>query len=182
MMSLETEHRGYKIIYSENEEVWRCWSLSLDHISLAKLKAAINRQLLKASKASVKAPALYLENCSPDLTEVAVTSLADADPEAQWDGHTRIAPKLHERVWIVGKDRYGGRGESKRQKVRTTMVALDTPEVRAWGEVLAELSAIKVEAEKAVKAHRDTFPHLTSQQLIEAGVITGKIEGRDGDE
>lgn len=43
MSQIETEHKDYKIRYSENEDVWRCWELDLEAKTLSALKAKINQ-------------------------------------------------------------------------------------------------------------------------------------------
>ena len=47
---IETEHKGYKITYSDNEDVWRCWELNVEHEKLSKLKQRIDRLSLEARK------------------------------------------------------------------------------------------------------------------------------------
>lgn len=47
---LKTEHQGYQITYSENQDLWTCMELSLEDVSLAKLKAKINKVQLQARK------------------------------------------------------------------------------------------------------------------------------------
>ena len=47
---IETEHKGYRISYSDNEDVWRCWELNIEHEKLSKLKQRIDRLSLEARK------------------------------------------------------------------------------------------------------------------------------------
>lgn len=47
---LKTEHQGYQIAYSENRDLWTCTELDLEDVSLAKLRAKINKVQLQARK------------------------------------------------------------------------------------------------------------------------------------
>lgn len=44
-MALETEYLGFTIVFADNEEVWRCWELNVEHKSLSKCKALISHKV-----------------------------------------------------------------------------------------------------------------------------------------
>ena len=51
-MSLSTEYRGYEIRYDQNGDVWRCYAADFSHLSLAKVKAKIDKLHLAIRKAA----------------------------------------------------------------------------------------------------------------------------------
>lgn len=69
-MSIETEYRGYTIRYNENSDEWNCYEARVSNVSLAKVKAKIDRLHLKMRKAAAF-DCLYLgaPHGKPDLRD-----------------------------------------------------------------------------------------------------------------
>ena len=99
-MSLEVEHAGHKITYSENESRWRCWDLDIDAPQLAAVKAKITA-FYAAERKLVPTEAIYWrEYSSPEI--MSVVMIAGDKKRASYENSSRS-------VWAVKAD--GSRGK-----------------------------------------------------------------------
>lgn len=138
---IETEHRGYQISYSENQDVWRCHTLELEGSTLTQLKNKIGRYLAKIARASEVIPAIHalygetFEDCF-------VVSLA---AKTNYRGEPQ--------VWTYKERQEKWRGEIRtvrdRKQNDASRIILDTPENR---ELVLEAKRLVDIARKAKDA------------------------------
>jgi hypothetical protein len=86
-VSIETEHHGYKIVYSENEDRWRCWEMECDGKSLSAVKAKV-AAILSATRKIEPAPAVTLRSWG-GLQNVMLLGWASAQKVWVMDGRRR---------------------------------------------------------------------------------------------
>ena len=99
-MTLEVEHAGHKITYSENESRWRCWDLDIDAPQLAAVKAKITA-FYAAERKLVPTDAIYWrEYSSPEIVSVVMIA-----GDKKRDVHERN----DRQVWAIKAD--GSRGK-----------------------------------------------------------------------
>jgi hypothetical protein len=158
--ALETDHRGYKIRYQENEDVWRVWALNFDGPTLSSVKAKIDRHLAKLAKLVEVIPAICV-GYRGEFKDYTVISIA-ANKRRHSDKVQVWASKEREEVW-----RGTMRIVKDRAKVDADTLILDTPENRAkvreaeaWG------NRIKAD-EKKLKEFVDAIPRLDLSALRE---------------
>lgn len=122
---IETSYRGYRIHYSENEDVWRCSDLNAEAGMLSTLKQKMSRLILKARKESgAGIPALHL-NHSKVYEPVEIVGRAGVG----WD---RKTPS----VWYMGP---GHDGKVTRQKDMINNFVAPTAENTAALEVVVKI-------------------------------------------
>lgn len=139
---IETEHKGYKIRYSENEDVWRSFELDLDAVSLGALKRKIDLVERQARKAAQTPVFVARFNSTP----VAATITGKAEGSAYRKG---------EHVWVFLP------GEKRRTKVSIDEVIEDTPENRALIEKHRDFLRAADAAQRAARAALEVIPRMT---------------------
>lgn len=123
---IEVKHGDYEITYSENEDVWRCWSMSLEAKTLSALRAKLNKETAKARR--IDAPVVVISRYEGGIeAEGAATLIADGGRS----------------VWVTN-----GR---VRRKYDAPRVVMDTPEAR---ELVADVSAEIKRLHVAIEAQR----------------------------
>lgn len=148
---IETTYRGYRIHYSENEDVWRCSDLNAEAVTLTALKQKMSRLILKARKESgAGIPALHLGH-SKVYEPVEIVGRAGVG----WD---RKTPS----VWYMGP---GTDGKVTRQKAMITDFVAPTAEDTAALEVVVKID------EEISKLSTERFERLrVITRLIEADI------------
>ncbi len=145
-MTLETEHNGYKISYAENEDVWRCWDLSLDGKTLSAVKAKINTEIKRAREITAMPALAFDGSYSTEAREVVITLIADES-----------------RVWTLGRGRWGD--QNKREKTSIELLMADNDENR---KTLAEMKALSDKSDsiiREIKRLRESIPRLNMGDL-----------------
>jgi hypothetical protein len=143
----ELEHRGYVIRYSENDDVWRCYDINYQNVSVGKVKAkidAVEREHRKMAR-----PVIQISH-GGEAHDCVLVSLDESK----------------DRCWIT-KD---VKGAVKREKTSISQLADPTPEVRAMVADMQEKHAAYMAAMRAHSASRDAIPRLTRELLITRGV------------
>lgn len=134
---IQTEHQGFKITFSDNEEVWNCWELRMEHKSLGKLKQKINKWLKeRLSKSNITCAFRDTYGHNPYEEATVVGCVNDAPGE----------------FWItVGKD-------ARRRKVKITELYPWTEELSAalaaYDAQRAAGNALLREATEGIKAFK----------------------------
>ena len=155
MNMIETEHRGYKIRYAENEDVWRCHALDMQGDTLTQLKNKMNRHLAKMSKTGGVA-ALVSSFGHSKFEECEIVSVADKGG-----------------VWITKNRQEMWRGAMRtvkeRSKVEADRLVLDTVEnrelIKTSDDYLARIRALTDEG----KAYFKTIPRVDVSTLPNGG-------------
>lgn len=144
MSQIETTYLDQRIVYAENEDVWRCWALDIEAPTLSALKEKIRK--VDADARRMDRPALHFEYNGTKPTLCTIVML-DAE---------------RDKVWITKKEG----GTLRRHKVTLDRIVLDTPENRA---LIAEFQALAREAEAArakSDAARAKIPSPTRDELV----------------
>lgn len=152
MSQITTEHAGHEIVYSENEDVWRCWNLDAEAKTLSALRTKINKHLAEARR--VDNVRVWKMEWSGGPKLCAVTLL-------EGDEHAWISQLASE----AGK----GRREKVREKAALDSLILDTPENRAAMEAWRALEAAAREAQSAAYKAKEALPRATVEALKAAG-------------
>lgn len=153
----ETEHRGYRIRYNDNSDVWTCSELGFEHQALSKLRERINRYLQKLAKTADLVPA-YLIGHHDSAEEVHVTSIGEPD-------------KAGSRVWIAYPEHSKGYGRT-RSLEPIGRIVLDTPENREAIKGLVEAVQARRAADAKVKEVKAALPYATLDALkARAGMV-----------
>jgi hypothetical protein len=147
MAELETEFRGYRIRYSENEDVWRCHSLDMDGANLTQLKNKIGRYLAKIAKTAETVPAI-VANYGDQFEYVEIVSVANT-----------LNYNKQPQLWTTKERQESYRGGTRtvkdRAKYDAASVILDTPENRVLVEaaevLIRQAAAAKKKATEAVR-------------------------------
>ena len=164
-MAIETEHKGYEIRYSENEDCWNCYDLDVTGTSLSRIKAAIDKELLKIRKASA-VDVIQLSAAHSSERKTTEVRAVDARPVGRrtynatpgWD-------------YEIGVMTPGKRGKSF---VKASSLAEPTPEVF---EQIKAARALQAEADKAEKLAREAWeaiPRISHEYV--AGLIKAATE------
>jgi len=107
MAEIEFTHQGFKITFSENDEVWRCWTLNFEDKSLSKLKQKINKHISVTLKKVTTPFALLSSWGGGDIVKCSIIS-RDAKSG---------------RFWVVKE------GENRRSQVEPKYLAPWTKEI-----------------------------------------------------
>lgn len=146
---IETEHRGYKISYSDNAQAWFCSDLSLEAPQLPALRDKINQHLSKLARMNVKA--FYMSpGYDAAIHEATVTSIAS-------DLDYRKRPQC----WISLDDG----GKTRRTKVAVEDLIPTNDDARAAIAAFQACEAAVKRAEKAAGAAHDAIPRLSLKDL-----------------
>lgn len=155
-MSIETEHRGYKVHYAENQDVWRCWSLEVDAPTLSGVKRKIDKHDKARRTPTETIPALLI-SYSGGIEPVSICMMADAPKAEKYGGQMG-------KVWV-----YTQPGQSKaRSKVELDkLVALAHPDaparLQAYRDAVeARKAATAIEAEALKAIPRFTYEALAA--------------------
>lgn len=152
---IETEHRGYKIRYAENEDVWRCHTLDMQGDTLTQLKNKINRHLAKMAKTGGIA-ALVSSFGHSKFEECEIVSVSDKG--GVWIAKSRV-------------ERWQGatRTVKERSKVEADRLVLDTVEnremIKVSDDYLHRISTLTNEGKEYFK----TIPRVDVSTLPKGG-------------
>jgi hypothetical protein len=153
MTEVSVEHNGKKIVYSENQDVWRCWEMDLEAKTLSALKNKMNKVDAEARRLGNVA-AFIMEEHQQKPTPVVLTMI---DGDAAWGIRKSITENSNRRQKIPFKDLIPDTPEG-----RAAIIALQTK--------YRELSAIREEA----KALYAAIPRMTLDMLKS---IEGRTDG-----
>jgi hypothetical protein len=168
---LKTEYKGCVIVYAENQDIWRCWSLDVEAPTLSAVKRkidVIDRQSRRTENVDA-----YLIAYGGDFEPVTVTLSIPKNPSAQGRYHADAS----DRAWIVSKK------DKKREKVGLERLIEHTPENEA---LIREAERLGWVARQAAKAHQDflkTIPKMGIEALLPAAdeeglePVTGDLPG-----
>jgi len=144
---IETEHAGHTISYSENEDVWRCYTLDLEAKTLSLLRQKINTWLNKTRKLGSGVEVWYFSNNWDHKPErVKATSLTD-------DGQ----------VWLALNEK--GRYARTRTKVPLDKIVMITDENRKLIGEMQKTYVLKEQAKAAFDAAFEAIPRATLASL-----------------
>lgn len=152
-MTIETEHRGYKITYGENEDVWRCWALEIEAPGLSTVKRKID-VIDRKRRAMAEPVRAYLLNDHQAPREVGVSLLAEApNPNRSYEAAGK--------AWTLNDP-----SQSKgREKTSIDRLMPITPEAMAALEVFVAAKAAERAATAKAKAAYNAIPRLTYEAL-----------------
>lgn len=149
---IETEHRGYKIHYSENEDVWRAYALDVAGATLTAVKRKVDA-IERKTRSVESIPAFhvaYRGNVCAGIITAKVGKTATGR-HLYWD--------RKDAVWFVN-------AESKsRSRVELKELIEDTSENRAKLEEWRRLSAIAHRAELEAKAALEAIPRMSVEAM-----------------
>ncbi|RUW57169.1 hypothetical protein [Mesorhizobium sp. M8A.F.Ca.ET.021.01.1.1] len=80
-MAFEFEYLGFKVMFGENEEVWRCHALNVEHKSMGKVKGLIAAKLREEIKL---ANLVYGIKQWGKVYKVTVVGMVDGKPGRVW--------------------------------------------------------------------------------------------------
>jgi hypothetical protein len=148
-MAIKTEHNGYEITYSENEDLWRCWTLELEAKTLSALKTKMNK--LDADRRRLDMPQVWhLTYSGPKLKKATLIE----------DGA----------VWLLaGGDDKRGR---QREKVGLENTVIDTPANRQAIEMYVAAEEVARKAQRTAYEMRQAIPRATAADLMALKVRT----------
>lgn len=140
---IETEHRGYKIRYSENEDVWRAYALDAEGVTLTAVKRKIDAIDRKAR--SVETIAAFRIGFRDNVEAGTITAKVGRSVTGRnryWD--------QKEAVWFVNLQ------TKSRSRVELKDLIEDTPENRArlddYVRLCNEVSRIEAQAKSVLEA------------------------------
>lgn len=166
MSRIEIIHRGYPITFSENESVWRCWDLDAENMDLTKVKAAIDRELLKVRKDNAT-PAMYLDHGGygriSTLIEGTITEYQGAIMEGRGSFGTGPKEVVDHKVGFVAQ-----RGKKDRASKRCEKLSGMIRPGADSEQILQQINALEQECdsiEKRISALKKSFPRLTVEDI-----------------
>ncbi len=170
-MTIQTEHRGYKIIYSENADEWTSLEAGdrMNAPTLSKLKEKIDRMVSSQKKATaVDCVVIESEGYASSPTFVAEARMtAYVGPVLENKSHSSLQKRVKgQKVEVVyASTKYGQKERAARREVELRSCCFDTPEFRAAldaaNKIAAEVSALIDKHRKAVAA----IPRLTLESI-----------------
>lgn len=171
-MSLETEHRGYKIRYSENGDEWTCYDAGngMTAPTLSKMKEKIDRMALAERKASSFRCLEFSGYSSVDTEDASIIEYLGPTVEGGgWTGKPHYISK-HKVASVANRK---GKERPTRRESDLSNFLPDTPEVRAALEDLARLHKVAEEARKAFDAARKAIPRVTVADIAPLVKLSG---------
>lgn len=157
MSEIETEFRGYRIRYSENQDVWRCHDLDMDGTTLTQLKNKIGRYLAKIAKTAETIPAIHV-TYGDDFTPCFIVSVANT-----------LNYKKQPQVWTYTEREEMYRGAARvvktRAKIDASSIILDTSENRVAVVEAKRLLSIAREAKKVADVAVAAIPRIDVSAL-----------------
>lgn len=180
MTDITTEHNGHMIRYSENEDKWTCWAMSVEAKTLSALKTKLNKLDADSRRVNVTAIKLSYHTDPESAHEVTVTVI-EPQREAEkprWGSTTPPAPPERE-AWVTYQtSKYRGvdKPDMKREKVELKRLLPATPEVRAMLKKARDMSAAIKAAQDELKRYVETIPRYTAEDLMAAGLPEKKKE------
>lgn len=157
-MTIETEHRGYQIHYSENAQNWQCSDLGLEAPQLGDLRDKISKTLAKDAQCNVEAIFVGTYALGQIYREVTIVSITGDG----YDGNPRC--------WVSYVPEGGKR--AKRFKESLANLAPKTDEVLAKIDATKALENIAERARKQADQARAGIPRVTLADLKAARVET----------
>jgi len=156
MADIKTDHNGHEIVYSENQDVWRCWKLDLEAKTLSALRNKINK--IDADARRINIEVIRVGSYHQPTSDRVNCTMIDADGESAWV----IETKTH-KVYGVTKT------ETTRRKVDLRSLAECSPENEALIAEWTRLFREQRDAEARAKAAAEAIPRLTASRLQELG-------------
>jgi hypothetical protein len=161
---IRIEYRGCIIQFSENQSIWRSYDLDVENVDLSKVKAAIDRILLKVRKDNAT-PVLFLADEYSSNSKLSEGSIIEYIGECKSStGYGKNAKDvLDHKVAVVGK-----RGTNERESRRTETLSKLVKKCPEAFEVLAKVNALESEIremETKLRALRKTYPRLTVEDI-----------------
>jgi hypothetical protein len=158
-MSIQTEYRGHKIHWSDNEDCWSCWDLS-DKVrsspKLSAIKSAIDR-LYFAERKGAATFCWEVDRSTVSLVDASVVEYLGCKQRCRWNGETDTEHK----VAVVARRSTGLSAKPSRAEKNITELFPKTAEFyAAWQEYVA-LSAAAKSASKAADNAFSALPRLT---------------------
>lgn len=143
MSRIETEYKGYKIVYGENSEDWTCYTIEFSNKSLATVKRKIDN-VDRARRKAGAVPAL----CITDAGIVEVTVV-----EYEGVKTSRYGGEEGHQVYVVGAARFDKEAIG-RSKQGTNNLCADTPENRA---LLTRATELRIDRDVLTKQIREVL-------------------------
>lgn len=145
---IETEHRGYKIRYAENQDVWRAYALDVEGATLTAVKRKIDAIDRKAR--STESIPVFKVGYRGALEAGVITAKVGKSATGRhiyWDAK--------DAVWFVNT------GTKSRSRVELSDLIEDTPENRArLDDYVRACNEIKVLEARAIGI-RDAIPRMS---------------------
>lgn len=159
-MTIETEYRGYKIIYSENGDEWRSFEAGdgMAAPTLSKLKEKIDRLALSERKA---ASFRCLEFSEYQGFKVIETNIIEYLGPVMDGGGWSHKPRYIARQKVASVSVRRGKDRATRRETDLSVFLHDTPEVRAALGELERLHRAAEEARRAYDEAREAIPRVT---------------------
>jgi len=163
MEQISTEHRGHKIVYSDNAEHWWCGDWDYSNVSLAKVRAKIDAEYLKIRKsASLDCFEFASEyNYSPDVIPSKIIEYIGEKFEREWRTN---APKFVGHQVAAVAVRRANEKASRSTKVLSQFVPDTEDAHKAIAEAKRMHSLAKEAAERAKEAF-NAIPRVTIEMI-----------------
>lgn len=162
MSQIETEHLGFKIVYSDNRDVWFCYELDLDAPILSKLKTKIDAFERRSRKIANPWPVIYFDYHDRP-SRVAVVSV---------DKYKDSTRENWQKCWIVTAS--GAREHVSVGQLAPISFETEANLILALTEEIARLSAKRHEIGQTVTKY-------TRETLLAASPTVAAVEDK-GDE
>ena len=146
---IDTEYRGHRIIYSENQDNWYAPDIeNSDAPTLSKVKAKIDKMYLDMRKRSAFNGFEISSLGEPALTPTTIVEYVKEKIERSWSDPSKITSSKH---IVAAVAQRSGREKAARRQCQLDDIAPDTPETMVAFE---NAKALWVEVKRAEKAYR----------------------------
>lgn len=180
-MTLETNHRGYLIRYSENEDKWRSYDAGdgMEAETLSKLKEKIDRMIAK-QKNKTAISFLVLDDDynsqKTGVTEAKMTAYLGPQLKNKSYGSVEKVVDGHKVEAIYASRKWGKREErAARRAISLTDCCPETQEVHV---ALAEANRLGMIAKRAAEDHRKAVAAIPRMTLADIDSLV-KLSGID---
>lgn len=177
-MGLETEHRGYRIRYSENGDEWTCFDIGNGKgavaPTLSAMKAKVDKYLLGIRKEAA-VPCLAVETYGRlKITEATITEYVGPKVErpSSYSGEGRRGPYISSQRIAAMALRSGNDRVSRQEQALENFAPIGPATDAAIAEAM-RCQKIKDEAEAAFKAAVAAIPRLTLNDISELVRVSG---------
>lgn len=168
-MTIETEHRGHRIIYGMNSEDWSCHDVNYASPSLSKVKQRIDKMYLDQRKRSA-VEAFEIERAgtfgeAPTKVATMITEYVGPKMEKDFRGVKRELIQVGHLVASVAKR--GGDSKAVRRDRLLDQIMPDTPEAHAAHEEYLRAVSIVRDAKKEADKAFAAIPRVTIDMIAD---------------
>lgn len=168
-MTIETEHRGHRIVYGMNSEDWFCHDVGFSSPSLSKVKQRIDKMYVDQRKRSaVEAFEIEMAGSfgeAPTKVPASITEYVGPKMEKDFRGVKRELIQVGHLVASVAKR--GSDSKAARRDRLLDQMMPDTPEAHAAHEEYLRAVLIVQQAKKAAHEAFKAIPRMTIDMIAD---------------